>query len=619
MYFWRSMGKILKGIWKILNITREVILNLIFIILILSVVSIIGLVSDPDGINNTPQSGVLVLDLEGVIVDSTPYKQDFYKLSKKMNNNKPDLKLQNSLFELTQKIDQATNDPNITGMILKLDNFVGGDLPNLQYVTEYLKKFKNAGKPIYAVGSNFDQKQYYLASIADKIYLINQGSVSLYGFATNNFYFKSLLDNLKVNTHVFRVGTYKSAVEPFLRDDMSPAAKENTTRWLSTMWRNYLNDIAQNRDEEADNLSPAPNIMLSRLKAVSGNISEYALENGIVDNVVSSHQADQLLNKAFDAAPELSIYDYRLNPTKMSSSAEQRGEMDMATPLIGVVFIDGTIATGQSANNVAGSDSIVKQLQELGKNKNIRAVVLRINSPGGGVYASEAIRSEIAALRQQDIPVVVSMGGMAASGGYWIATQSDYIIANPNTLTGSIGIFGIIPTFENTLAQVGIYTDGVATSPLASMNIAQNLSPEANDLIQMNIEYGYDNFISLVAESRNMTYEDVDKIAQGQVWLGEEAKELGLVDELGDFDDAVTKAASLAGLSDYQLDWPKKESDLFAILFSDYSAILPKSLAQLIYNQLPISNQLQQHIAFWDNLSDPQNRYIYCLNCSDIK
>lgn len=620
MYFWRTIGKGIKYTWKAINLVRDIILNVVFFIIILSIIGIVGLINNPRSVvDSSTQSGVLVVDLEGIIVDSMVYDQDIYKLTKKLNNNAVDPNRQNNLFELTHKIAQAADDPLIKGIVLKLDNFTGGNLANLQYLAKYLQKFKATGKPIYAFGSNFDQNKYYLASVADKISLINQGNVALYGFSTNNFYFKSLLDNLKVNTHVFKVGTYKSAVEPFLRNDMSEPAKENTTRWLSSMWDNYLTDISLNRKQPADNLVPSPDVMLARLKSASGNISEYALENQIVDSLLSSYQVDGEIDALFAHQPQVSIYDYQLYPTQMQSLNAQPALSADNKPQIAVVFIEGTISTGENANNVAGSDSIAKQLREISKNGHVVGVVLRINSPGGGVYASEVIRSEVAALRNADIPVVVSMGGMAASGGYWISTQSDYIIANKNTLTGSIGIFGIVPTFENSLAHIGIHTDGVSTSPLANMSIAKDLSPESNQLIQMSIENGYDNFVGLVADSRDMSYEEVDKIAQGQVWLGQEAIKLGLVDAIGDFDDAVVKAASLAGVANYQVIWPKPEKDFFSILFSDYSAVLPKSLAEVIYSQLPLSTQLKQQLTFWDNLSDPKNSYIYCLNCSDIK
>lgn len=615
MRFWRSLGTGIKYSWKTLNLIRQIILNLIFFAIVLLII-----ISIRDNSKSaTPSYGTLVLDIEGVIIDSVSIDDDFYKLTKKLNKSVSDLTRQNSLFELTQKIEQAANDPNINAMILKLDNFAGADLPSLQYLAKYMTKFKRSGKKIYAIGGYFDQKQYYLASLANRIYLINQGSVSLYGFSANNLYFKSLLENLKINTHIFRVGTYKSAIEPFTRDDMSAPAKENTTRWLTAMWHNYLTDIANNRHTQTDNLVPSPETMLARLKAVAGNMSEYALNNNIVDKVMSYSEAEQALDSLLNYSPKISIYDYPLDENRMQSFTDNDLLSQSATPLIAVVFIDGTITTGPSANNIAGSDTIVKQLQDISKNPNIRAVVIRINSPGGGVYASEAIRSQIATLRQQNIPVVVSMGGMAASGGYWIATESDYIVANPNTITGSIGIFGIISTFENSLAHIGVYTDGVSTSPLANMTVTQNLSPEANQLIQLNIDNGYDNFLNLVADSRNMSVADVDKIAQGQVWLGQEAKQNGLVDELGSFDDAIIKAASLAELTHFIIDWPHTETSFLNTLINDYYSILPKSAIEMIYQQLPLANQFKQHIAFWDNLNDPQSRYIYCLNCSDIK
>lgn len=615
MYFWHIIGTGIKYIWKTINIIREIVLNFIFLIIVLLIFAFIGFVNDFGKADTVPQFGILVLDLEGIIVDSTPYDQEVYQLRRKLFGDKADPSRENNLFELAQKIDQATSDPGIKGMILKLDNLAGADLPSLQYLGKYINRFKAVDKPIYAIGSHFDQKQYYLASFADKIYLANQGSVSLFGFAANNLYFKSLLDNLKVNTHVFKVGTYKSAVEPFTRDDMSTAAKENTQRWLNAMWNNYLTDISTSRNQPANNLVPPSDVMLSRLRSVSGSMSEYALENGIVDSISSDYQFKQETNHIFNYEPELSIYDYRLYPTRMQSFDKSNS----TKPLISTIFINGTISAGNSMSNVAGSDTVVKQLRDIGDNSNVRAVVIRMNTPGGSVYASEAIRNEIEALQSKDIPVVISMGGVAASGGYWIASQSDHIVANQNTVTGSIGIFGIIPTFERSLSHIGVHTDGVATSTLANINIAKDLPDDMNQLIQMNIENGYDTFVSLVAKARNKTNEEVEQIAQGQVWLGEEAKQIGLIDQLGDFDDAIQTAASLAGLSEYSIDWQKTKISLFETLFADYSILLPKSVTEVIYNQLPISKQLQQHVSLWDNLNDPQNRYIYCLNCADVK
>ncbi|MCX8727858.1 signal peptide peptidase SppA [Gilliamella sp. B2969] len=605
-----SVLSVIKLIWKTINVFRQIFLNIIFFIAIILIFSGIELIKDLKKQDVVPQYGTLVLDLEGVIVDSTRYDDEIYALQNKIYGKKVNTSRENSLFELTQKIAQATTDPNIDGMVLKLDNFVGADMSSLQYVGKYLSKFREANKPIYAIGSNFNQSQYYLASYANKIYLTPLGAVSVYGLSANNLYYKTLLDNLKINTHVFRVGTYKSAIEPFIRDDMSDAAKSNTTRWLSAMWENYLNDISAQRKKAPSQLVPNPTDMLSELKAAKGSMSQYALSTGLVDVVASNYQYDLDI---VQNQHQLSIYDYKLT---------EKDEQTDDKPLIAVVFVNGTITDSENNTDIAGSQDIVEQLRNIRNNldnQNVQAVILRVNSPGGSVDASEAIRSELEALRSYQIPVVVSMGGMAASGGYWISTASDYIIASPNTITGSIGIFGIIPTFEKSLSHIGVYNDGVTTSPLANNSVTRNLPDEMSQLIQMNIDNGYNTFISLVAKARNMSTEQVDKIAQGQVWLGSEASNIGLVDKLGDFDDAIETAATLANLTDYKIDWLKPDVSWFNSFYSEMLTMLPKSTAEIFFDQLPQAKQLKQQVSLWNKFHDSQNRYIYCLNCADVR
>lgn len=604
-----SVLNVIKSIWKIINLIREIFLNLIFLIIIILIFSVIALIKEAQTEEITPQQGALLVDLEGVIVDNTFYSDEIYALQNKIYGKKVNTSRENSLFELTEKIAQATTDPNIDSIILKLDNFVGTDMSSLQYIGKYLSKFKEAKKPIYAIGSNFNQSQYYLASYADKIYLTPLGAVNVYGLSANNLYYKTLLDNLKVNTHVFRVGTYKSAIEPFIRNDMSDEAKSNTSRWLNLMWDNYLADISTLRKKAASQLVPEPDVMLSQIKAAGGSMTNYALSNGLIDNIASYYEFEGEV----DSQDTVSIYDYKLKNNQQQTAKK---------PRIAVVFVNGTITDSGNSSGVAGSQDIVEQLryirQDLNKN-NIQAVILRVNSPGGSVDASEAIRSELEALQDYEIPIVVSMGGMAASGGYWISTASNYIVASPNTITGSIGIFGIIPTFENSLSHIGVYSDGVSTSPLANPNMAQNLPDELNQLMQLNIDNGYNSFISLVAKARNMTTEQVDKIAQGQVWLGVEASKNGLVDKLGDFDDAVEMAATLANLTDYEIDWQKPEGSWFSDFYTGLIAMLPKSTAEVVFEQLPQAKQLREQISLWDKFHDTQNRYIYCLNCADVR
>ena len=604
-----SALSVIKSIWKVINLIREIFLNLVFLIIILLIFSGIALIKESQKQDITPQYGTLVMDLEGVVVDNSLYSDEMYELQNKIYGKRINLSRENSLFDLVQKISQATSDPNINNMVLKLDNFVGADMSTLQYIGKYLDKFKAANKPIYAIGSNFNQSQYYLASYANKIYLTPLGAVNVFGLSANNLYYKTLLDNLKINAHVFRVGTYKSAIEPFIRDNMSEEARGNASRWLNLMWNNYLNDISAERKKAATQLVPPTDKMLSELKSVNGNMAQYALASGLIDAITSEFDFElevKIKNK-------VSIYNYQL---------KEKAEESIKEPKIAVVFVNGTITDGANNSNIAGSQDIVKQLRNIRKklNKNnIQAVVLRVNSPGGSVDASEAIRSELETLHRYQIPIVVSMGGMAASGGYWISTASDYIVASPNTITGSIGIFGIIPTFENSLSHIGVYNDGVSTSPLASSSLTQSLSAEMEQFVQMNIDNGYSTFISLVAKNRKMTMEQVDQIAQGQVWLGSEASKNGLVDKLGDFDDAIDMAATLANITDYQIDWQKPEGSWFNALYSDMIAMMPKSTAEVFFEQIPQVKQIKQQISVWDKFKDAQNRYIYCLNCADIR
>ena len=604
-----SVLSVVKSIWKIINLIREIFLNLVFLIIILLIFSGIALIKEANKQDVIPQFGTLIMDLEGVVVDNSLYSDEIYEIQNKIYGKRVNLSRENSLFNLVQKISQATSDPNIKSMVLKLDNFVGADMSSLQYIGKYLAEFKAANKPIYAIGSNFNQSQYYLASYANKIYLTPLGAVNVFGLSTNNLYYKTLLDNLKINTHVFRVGTYKSAIEPFIRDNMSEEARSNTSRWLNLMWNNYLADISIERKKAPTQLVPLPENMLSELKAANGNMAQYALANGLIDAIATNHEFELEIN----IKNRVSIYDYRLKENTKLANKE---------PKIAVVFVNGTITNGENSSNVAGSQDIVKQLRNIRKNlnrNNIQAVILRVNSPGGSVDASEAIRNELEALRRYQIPVVVSMGGMAASGGYWISTASDFIVASPNTITGSIGIFGIVPTFEKSLSHIGVYNDGVSTSPLANRGVTQNLSSEMNQFIQMNIDHGYHTFISLVAKARNMTTEQVDNIAQGQVWLGSEGSKNGLVDKLGDFDDAIEMAATLANISDYQIDWQKQEGNWLNAFYSDMIAMMPKSTAEVLFEQIPEIKQIKQQVSFWDKFQDGQNRYIYCLNCADIR
>ncbi|MEC5341617.1 signal peptide peptidase SppA [Brenneria populi] len=612
---WRIFSGIFKWTWRLLNFVREFILNIFLIALILVGVGIYTqFKSAPADITR----GALLVDLTGVVVDQPSVNNKLRQLGREFFGASGNRRQENSLFDIVDSIRQAKSDNNITGMVLDLRDFSGADQPSLRYIGKALREFRDSGKPIYAVGDSYSQAQYYLASFANTIALTPQGEVDLHGLATNNLYFKSLLDKLKVTTNIFRVGTYKSAVEPYLRDNLSPEAREADSRWINTLWQHYLDTVAANRQITPEQLFPGAAGIISGLQAVQGDTARYALQNKLVDEVASRSVIEQTLIKAFGWNDKTnnfnftSIYDYQPKPPVQNNNQ------------IAVVFANGAIIDGQETPGMVGGDTTAAQIRAARLDPKVKAVILRVNSPGGSVTASEKIRAELMAARLAGKPVVVSMGGMAASGGYWISTPANSIIASPSTLTGSIGIFGVINTFENSLESIGVHTDGVATSPLADLSVTKSLSPEFSQMVQLSIERGYKNFIDIVAQARKKTPEQIDQIAQGHVWIGSDAKENGLVDQLGDFDDAVKKAAELAKLGQYQLSWFEEQPGMFDAVLSQINASVYAWLPTAVQSMLPapaaqLTNAIRAQPSITNNLNDPQHRYALCLTCGEIK
>lgn len=614
---WRFIAGFFKWTWRLLNFVRELVLNLFFILLVLVGVGIWLQVSSSTTSERSSR-GALLLDISGVVVDKPSASSKLSVIGRQIFGASSDRLQENSLFDIVQTIRQAKDDRNITGIVLDLKNFAGGDQPSMQYIGKALREFRDTGKPVYAVGDSYSQGQYYLASFANKIWLSPQGVVDLHGFATNGLYYKSLLDKLKVSTHVFRVGTYKSAVEPFIRDDMSPAAREADSRWIGELWQNYLNTIAANRQITAQQVFPGAQGLLDGLRKADGDTAKYALDNKLVDALGSSADIEKAMTKAFGWSKAdnnyraVSMYDYVVKTPADTGSS------------IAVIFANGAIMDGEETPGNVGGDTTASQIRDARLDPKVKAIVLRVNSPGGSVSASEVIREELAAAKAAGKPVVVSMGGMAASGGYWISTPADYIVASPSTLTGSIGIFGVINTVENTLDSIGVHTDGVATSPLADMAVTKALPPEVQQMMQLSIENGYKRFITLVAQARKSTPEAIDKIAQGHVWTGEDAKANGLVDSLGDFDDAVAKAAELAKVKSWHVDYYQSEPTFFDMVMDSVSGSVRASMPEAMQAYLPAplaaaANTVKAESDKLAVFNDPQNRYAFCLTCANIR
>ncbi|HFG7656746.1 TPA: signal peptide peptidase SppA [Salmonella enterica subsp. enterica serovar Bareilly] len=614
---WRFIAGFFKWTWRVLNFVREMVLNLFFIFLVLVGVGIWMQIGNGSNSEQTAR-GALLLDISGVIVDKPSTNHRLGALGRQLFGASSDRLQENSLFDIVNAIRQAKDDRNITGIVLDLKNFTGADQPSMRYIGKALREFRDSGKPVFAVGENYSQGQYYLASFANKIWLSPQGQVDLHGFATNGLYYKTLLDKLKVSTHVFRVGTYKSAVEPFIRDDMSPAAREADSRWIGELWQNYLHTVSANRQISPQQLFPGAQAIIDGLTSVGGDTAKYALDHKLVDALASSADVEKALTKQFGWSKTennyraISYYDYSLK-----TPADTGGT-------IAVIFANGAIMDGEETPGNVGGDTTASQIRDARLDPKVKAIVLRVNSPGGSVNASEVIRAELAAARAAGKPVVVSMGGMAASGGYWISTPANYIVASPSTLTGSIGIFGVINTVENSLSSIGVHSDGVSTSPLADISMTKALSPEVQQMMQLSIEYGYKRFITLVADARKRTPEQIDKIAQGHVWTGEDAKANGLVDSLGDFDDAVAKAAELAKLKQWHLDYYQDEPTVLDMVMDSMTGSVRAMLPEAIQAMLPAllvsaANTVKAEGDKLAAFNDPQNRYAFCLTCANVR
>lgn len=607
------IGRCLKGIWTLLSFTRQLVLNLLFV----SVIALLIFLFLPE--ESEPvvkEKSALVLNLSGPIVEQRSYVEPFEKISGDiLGNNRPK---ETILFDVVNTLRYASTDNSITGLVLNLKDLSETNLTKLRYIAKAINEFKAAGKPVYAVGDYYSQSQYYLASYADKILMSPNGAVMLQGYSSYPLYYKQLLDKLDVTTHIFRVGTYKSAVEPFLRNDMSDAAKESASTWLTQLWGAYISDVAQNRAINSSVLSPTMEQFLTELTKTKGDLAQLSLNLGLVDQLMTRQQMQDTLQEVFGEDQyghlnQISYSHYLSTVTSVTSSSADD---------IAVVVASGTILDGKQKPGSVGGDSTAALLRQAREDDKVKAVVLRVDSPGGSAFASEVIRAEIDELKAAGKPVVVSMSSLAASGGYWISLSADKIIAQPTTLTGSIGIFGIITTFEKGLNKLGINSDGVGTTPFSGVGVTRGLSEGASQAIQLGIEHGYNNFISLVSNHREMTLEQADEIAQGRVWTGKDALNNGLVDQLGDFDDAIAAAAELAQMQSYNIYWietPLSSTEKLIQQLSDEFDISIKEqfLSQLPSSIVPIAGGVIADINALNSFNDPKGQYSFCLNCSN--
>ncbi|VFP82773.1 signal peptide peptidase SppA [Candidatus Erwinia haradaeae] len=616
---WQVILTIVSGIWRGITLVRQCFVNLFFILIVVICVCFWFQNKSTHSVGDR-HKGALIFNLHGKIVDQPVNSYDFVgQFSHQLLGCRNEHVKENSLFHVVNIIRQAKNDNNITGMVLDLRHFIGGDQPSLEYIGKALKEFRNCGKPIFALGISYNQGQYYLASFASKIYLSPQGRVDLQGFTVNSMYYKTLLNKLKVSSYIFRVGAYKSAVEPFIRDDMSQKARDASNQVIRELWNNYLQTVAQNRNISTTQIFPGEKKIIEKLEKLHGDSATYALESGLVDALASAAAVEKDLVHIFGWDEHkknyngITIYDYKLKDRHDTGN-------------IGVIVVSGSIIDGEQNPERLSCETTALELRMARLDPTIKAIILRVNSPGGSVTASEVIRSELEAIKAEGKPIVVSMGGMAASGGYWISTPASYIIANKNTLTGSIGVFGVIHTIENSLDAIGVHTDGVMTSSLSETTTTKPLSEDAQKMMQLSINHSYDTFLRLVAEARHKTLADIESVAQGRVWMGRDAKLHGLVDALGDFDDAVSKTAELSHIQQPSLKWYRDEPCIWGVFFDQWSDSKQRDLVNRVM-QMWLSDPILDFVSdiikrpgvTAETMHDSQHHYAVCLSCSDIR
>jgi protease-4 len=620
------LAKIFKGIWTGINFSRRLVLNILFLLLV--ILFFVAITGEEDKVK-VADGTVLRLNLNGPIVEEKTYVDPVEAAinDATMGKEAPSEILLDDVIEV---INEATNDDRITVMLLDLQKMPSAHINKLKQITKAIDEFKAAGKQVIATGYYYTQAQYYIAAHADEISMHPYGGVSIEGYGMFPLYFKEALEKLKVTQHIFRVGTYKSAVEPFIRNDMSDAAKEANSVWLTALWNEYKTDVAASRPFDESNFDEDMDVYLAKMQAVDGNSGQYALNNQWVDSLKTSQQIRQQLIELVGAEETGKTFK-QVSFREYLSLVKPPVEFDNPiTEKVAVVVAKGTIVDGERKAGEIGGDSTAALLRKARLDDKVKAVVLRIDSGGGSMFASEVIRAEVLALKAAGKPVIASMSSVAASGGYWIASAANEIWAAPSTITGSIGVFGTFMTFENTMAELGIYSDGVATTDLAGFSIARPLDEKMADIIQLSVENAYKRFLDVVAEARNMTPEQVDKIAQGRVWIATQAKELGLVDKLGDKQDAIEAAAELAKLKHYDVKTIKQSltpqeqmlQDIFgtAAVKSFFAKSDPsQSVLATQANLQSLIKQLSSEIDNLKDYNDPQGVYARCLVCNVIQ
>ena len=559
-----------KGLWDAVNFSRRLVFNLLFVALVLFVV---GLLAAGDGARPLPARTTLVIAPQGRLVEqysSDPATRALARVYGGPGAGEVQLR------DVLRALDAAAKDRRIERVLLRTDALSFQGYASVREVAAALRRLRASGKQVVAFGEGYDQWQYLLAAQADEVYLDPMGGLLLEGLGRyRQYYREGLQDKLGVDVHLFRVGEYKAAAEPYILDAASPESKEADLYWMNDVWQRYIADVAAARKLAVAAVAAGIDAAPEGIEAAGGDMAQYALQQKLVDGLKTEQEIDDLMARrgvadegAVDGFREVDLAGYLRHVDRGLEAVDER-------PEVAIVVAEGEIAGGEQPPGSIGGASTAALLRSARDDDSVRAVVLRVNSPGGEVFASEQIRREVESLKQAGKPIVVSMGDLAASGGYWIGMDADRIYADPSTITGSIGIFGMVPSIPRALAKIGVHTDGVGTTPLAgAFDITRPLDPRVGTVIQAVIDKGYRDFTGRVAKARGRSVEQIDEVARGRVWSGAQARERGLVDAFGGIDDAVADAAQRAKLGKagaYQVRYLEGARTPFERFFSRFA------------------------------------------------
>jgi protease-4 len=608
------LRRILRATWNGITRLRLAISNLIFLLmLVLLYMLFVGESPEP-----LPERAALLLNPVGVVVDE---KSQVAPLQALLGNPSPEGQ-EVLLQDIIDAVDLAREDPAINSLVMELDWLVHVGISKTQEIVRALQAFRAAGKPIVAVGDFYTQDQYLLASHADAIIMHPLGTVALEGYSSYRNYFREALEKLSVSMHVFRAGEYKSAAEHFLRDDMSPGEREVTERWLGLLWEQYTDTVEARRELDGGTIDRYIDQFAEKLGGHGGDAAAMAEARGLVDHLFNREEANDYLVELVGAADDEGLYEavpfehYLFRKTPLDIGRHRgRGAR------VAVITAQGMMLPGDQPPGTIGGDSLAHLIHSTADRDDVKAIVLRISSGGGSVFAAEVIRQQLLDAQARGIPLVVSMGGIAASGGYYIAAEADEIWATPSTITGSIGVYAAFPTIEGLLQRLGVHTDGVGTTELAgSLRLDRPLDPQVASIVNSSVEFTYRKFLQIVADGRGMTIEEADALGQGRVWGAPDALELGLLDGLGSLEDAIGAAAARADLEVYEVEFIQPYRSPRELLLQQLAervgtlGLWAESAASRAFERL--LEPVGRAVAELEALQDPRDLYMRCVPCA---